>query len=646
MTDMVATTRDRYVPRHAAPTRATGLAAAVVLVYLGVATFPGTFDAVAPGLDPGWVWAINHIPGTAFRFGHDVIFTYGPLGYLITPLPLGSNLFQAAALWVLSQGAMLAMVVYHYRRNRSLLAAVAFATGFLLALSFGLLYEYRLLVVLGLLLTVPPEDRPLWRVASVGAAVLAAVLTFTKLSTGAAALALLGVAAVAWLVRGRVRARDVLIVMTSWIVVTILFGFMLLGGPEGFGDWLGLTVELSSGYVRAMSVQGPTILAVTGLSALGVFAAYLAATARWDRGALLMALSFGGAIFIAFRHAFVRHQGRFIYGFLLALFAVSMLTAVTRRRLVIGAVASALVIPAAAAAAAEPFCSCPWNAQALLPGRGLENLVSVIRLQETERRLVASGHENLEVRQLPRKWRTTIGDGTVDSVPFDLSFVPANGLRWIPNPVLQTYHAFTPELDGWAAGHFLGRDAPQFLVLQYADIDERNPMLAEPATWRAIAARYEPVATATPREGRGPVALLHRRTSPVPIQLRPLTGTTTGAMGRWIDIPPSDDLVLASVELRPDLDGQLAVFLWRYAPLYMDLSYLDGTVRTIRIIPATAEEGMLVNRPPFTLRSFTRLLEGRLPEPAVAFRLHGPGSGSFDSSFGVAWHRIRWAPPG
>jgi hypothetical protein len=171
-------------------------------------------------------------------------------------------------------------------------------------------------------------------------------------------------------------------------------------------------------------------------------------------------------------------------------------------------------------------------------------------------------------------------------------------------------------------------------------------MLAEPATWRAIAARYEPVATAPAREGGAPVALLQRRPSPVPIERRPLGEATTGGMGRWIDIPPTDGLVLATVELRPDLDGRLAVLVWRYAPLYMDLRYPDGTLRTVRIIPATANEGMLVNRPPFNLRSFVRLLKGELPEPAVAFRLHGPGAGSFAPSFDVAWQRIGWTPPG
>jgi hypothetical protein len=619
------------------------VAVAIVLVYLGVATFPGTFDAVLPGLDPGWVWGINRIPSTAFRFGEDVIFTYGPLGYLITPLPLGDNLIGAAVLWVLSQAAMLAVAVYHYRRTRSVLAVGAFAAGILLAQSFNLLFEYRLLVLLGALLTVSPEDRRPWLVASGCAAALAAVLTYTKLSTGLAAVALLGVAMIGWVVRRRVRLRDAAGVAVGWVLATVLVGLWVLDGSSNLARWIGLSLDLSGGYVRAMSVQGPTLLLVLGLLAVGVFAVYVAATALWDRPGLAIALPFAGAVFVAFRHAFVRHQGRFLYPLLLGVFAVAMLTAASRRRLLIAAAATALVIPVAGLAAAEPFCSCPWRPDLLGPTAGAEHLVSTLRLGATEARLRAAGRDNLAVSRLPARWRELMAGATADAVPFDLSFIAANDLRWTPNPVLQLYHAFTPELDRRTARHFFGPDGPRFLVLQYADVDERNPMLAEPRTWRAIAARYEEVGRARAGDGQ-PVALLERRAEPVPLRQRTLSGSAVGSVGRWVDIPASKDLVLASVELEPDPGGRLAVLFWRYAPVYADLRYADGTVRTVRILPATAGEGMVVNRPPFDLPSFLRLVDGDLPPAAVAFRLRGPGAGSFEPSFAIRWTRLPWHP--
>ena len=44
------------------------------------------------GLDNSWVYFINKAVYTNFKFGRDIIFTYGHLGYLINPLNIGDNI--------------------------------------------------------------------------------------------------------------------------------------------------------------------------------------------------------------------------------------------------------------------------------------------------------------------------------------------------------------------------------------------------------------------------------------------------------------------------------------------------------------------------------------------------------------------------
>lgn len=615
---------------------------AALLAYLFVATFPGEFSPVRPGLDPSWVYAINRIPHTEFRFGSDVVFTYGPLGYLITPLNVGGNLVAAAVAWTLTQVLLVGLIIHHYRAHRSVVGVAAFVTSFLLALSFGLLYEYRLLVLLGLLLSLPREPRWLGRGSAILAALLASLLLFTKLSTGVTAASMVAATLLLWWVRRRVSPAEIAILFGTYAVATLVLGTVLLGGIGGLFEWLGVTLELSSGYAGAMSVQGPTILMVTGLAAVVIFVLFVLANWRWNRAALPLALIFSAGVFFAFRHAFVRHQGRFIYGFLLATFGVCMLTARGRRALGFGAIAAVLVIPPAAVAATEPFCACPWFPRALTPGGGLDHLAAVLDLGETRRRLDRESAAGLTPAHIPDAWLQEIGSATVDSLPFELSFVPANGLRWVPNPVLQAYHAFTAELDGWAARHFSSAEGPDYLLLQYGDIDRRNHFLAEPALWRAVASRYEPWSDPAPAPS-GEVALLRRRPMPLPTGARPL-GSHPGRVGDWLPIPSSPGLVLASLDLQPDFGGRLAPLFWRIAPVYLDLRYPDGSIRTVRILPATASEGMLVNRPPFTLDSFLRFLRGRWPKAASSMRVHGPGTGSFQRDFQVVWQELWWEP--
>src|SRR6266849_2358442 len=66
--------------------------AGALLVIVAVLTVPGSYGAIGTGLDPSWVWGINAFRPAGFRFGRDVIFSYGPLGYLTRPLDIARNL--------------------------------------------------------------------------------------------------------------------------------------------------------------------------------------------------------------------------------------------------------------------------------------------------------------------------------------------------------------------------------------------------------------------------------------------------------------------------------------------------------------------------------------------------------------------------
>jgi hypothetical protein len=52
----------------------------VVVVCLLVIAFPGNYQALKPGLDASWVYALNYLTQTDFVFGRDFVHTYGPLG--------------------------------------------------------------------------------------------------------------------------------------------------------------------------------------------------------------------------------------------------------------------------------------------------------------------------------------------------------------------------------------------------------------------------------------------------------------------------------------------------------------------------------------------------------------------------------------
>ena len=58
-------------------------------------TFPPCFGRMGGGLDSSWAIGLNEAVNRHMIFGRDVVFTYGPLGFVTIPVNLGSNMVHA-----------------------------------------------------------------------------------------------------------------------------------------------------------------------------------------------------------------------------------------------------------------------------------------------------------------------------------------------------------------------------------------------------------------------------------------------------------------------------------------------------------------------------------------------------------------------
>jgi hypothetical protein len=55
-------------------------------------TFPPCFGRMGAGLDASWMLGLNEASSRHMNYGRDIIFTHGPIGFVIHPLDVGSNL--------------------------------------------------------------------------------------------------------------------------------------------------------------------------------------------------------------------------------------------------------------------------------------------------------------------------------------------------------------------------------------------------------------------------------------------------------------------------------------------------------------------------------------------------------------------------
>lgn len=619
---------------------------AILVALIGafvVATFPDIFRPMATGLDPSWVYAINELPYTDAVYGRDVVFSFGPLGYLVTPLDIGSNLVLASGLAIATQVASATVLLHHAWRTKRWLPILAFLVLLILAPSVGLLYEHRLLLTLALLLSISPMDRVAWKVATLVAMALAAVLLFTKLTSGLAAVAMLGAAALTWILQRHVRKRDALFfVGLPLLGMAALLTLVLLGGFADLLEWLAAVSQFTAGYSEAMSYPSPLSVTLLVTGTILVFATGAVLMSRRDPAVIPVALALGVLILLAFRHGIVRHYGRFVPAIVLVALPIIMVCLRSRRGLAPGFVASSIIVVLTFAMTTVADCMCPWGPDVMRPATGWNNLVSVVRLSDTRQRLADETSSRLAEDRLPAEMVTAIrsAGGSVDAIPWEIAFAPANRLDWQPNPVLQTYSAYTASLDRRTADHFRSSDAPDSLLVQFTEIDARHPMLGAPAMWRGILENYAPGPLPIAEGPFGQVALFARR-APDDLSLRRI-GRVTGSGSQWIPIPASTHLVFGSIDLRHDLSGRIAALVWRVEPLLIDLKLAEGGVITVRFLPSTAVNGMLLNRLPMTLQELLDFYQGRLPRELVAIRLHGKGMSSFQPTFEIEWFEARW----
>jgi hypothetical protein len=461
---------------------------------------PQVWAKVAPGLDASWQSGLAEAFERHLHWGPQVIFTFGPYGFVSTLLPFYRTTALLAVLFALAVSwGLAALVVAALRPSVSLLpgGAVAWAV---LAVANGRTGYPDLASVLALGLAL----RALWPsqasrgfVPLVLLGVLAGFLTLVKFNDGLVALGLLAVAVVARLVTGRAQPAGRFLLAGIVPMVASLLGAWAAAG-QSFADLASYargSLAIVAGYSSAMSLsegrRAEDFFAVTALALLAV-TFYLAARSRQlaPAAAACLAVALAGWAWAALKEGFVRHDAHDLTFFALVLLAAS-LAGVRRRYLLTqaGALAVMACFFGLAAGAVPPALHSPGASASAIATELKEvfGLGGFSRAQQQLRaELVAAGNS------LPAQVLTMADDHSVAIVPSEeaLAYVYQE-LDWDPEPVLQGYSAYTSYLDRLDASFLASARAPSRIFYQPLQvISGSNPWMSPPAALLAMYCHY------------------------------------------------------------------------------------------------------------------------------------------------------------
>jgi quinohemoprotein ethanol dehydrogenase len=620
----------------------TRVALAVVAgLYLAITNFPQLPLIVQPGLDPGWIYGINQAKVQSLRFGSHFVYTYGPLGYLLYPLDLGSNLSRALGFGIALSVLAAALGFIGVLRAPSTLGALVFVCALTAALraaapldpALGASGEYRIafFVLLALCLTIDMRHHhPLALLATA----LAAATVLMKLSLGMACAGSLGMYLLLQRRRGQIRSWHV-IAYAAGFALAVAALFTLTGNRlADLPDFLRYSLDLIAGQSDAMSLKGPFVEVLLGVGCLALATALAVQSPTRLRNRVLLALPI---LLVAYKHAFMRHDLHALNMFTVALGCFAVFALFADRSFEAAWIGAGLLLAMAAMTVVLGTRGQPTPSLTTLdPRPGLARMRAYG--DWTTLHAATSGRSAQALRDyvLPLPLQQRLRSGMVDVVPFDTAYIAANHLRWAPQPVFQSHLAYTAALDRLNAAHFTGSNAPQYVLYELKGLDGRHPFLDNPATTRALLCNY----VLDQREGD---LLVLRRAAPRCGALLP-AGERTIRWNEPITVPENADGVLVRLHIHYGLWGSLRRLLLRSPYVGLMMHYSDGSATSYRLLPAVAADGIWIDHLPRGTDAMEQLLSGSPPPAVRSFRVLSSKASWFEPEIGVEFVKLAPAP--
>jgi len=561
-------------------------------------------------LDNSWVAVIGWAAHNHLQFGRDIIFTYGPLGYVLYPVSLPLIYWPALALktainiFLLFTVFVLSARLHPVRRILLILTTV-------LAAFYSPLAAYMFLIVCAVFLVFwqKPSSRPL-QIA--GVAFLA--LTFLFKGTHLLLMLPLMVVGCAYLLWRRDN-RSLLLIVSSFLIALvaawILAGQKLTNLPAYFG-WM---LEVAQAYSEAMSRPPTNSVLAAGLIGLAFLTAQIVIAFVCDRSqprAWFVSVAHGMALFVVWKMSYTRADGHtpqlFYYGVPMAL-ALPMFY--DRRRTLSAAFDYSTIFVVIVCGLFVIHDRTHLTVTAALR-HARTRLTSNLRAltAPTQLRLKAqSAYEAEKNKFMLPQIRAIVGRSTVDVFGFQQAIAILNDFNYTPRPVFQGYCVTSTPLMKVNSDFYRSARSPQYVLFKLQTIEARIPAMDDAEALLVLVQNYEPVLV------ENGYTLLRRKATTPATEFRPIASGEARLLDR---IPVPNGTIWCRLKVRKTLFGRLVNFFYQLPELQV-ITDRSGTsaLRKNRIISSATENGFLMNPLLLTERDFVDLTKGNYDKAQI-----------------------------
>lgn len=545
------------------------------------------------GLDPSWsavlIWAAEH----GIRFGDQLIYTYGPLGYLHQNARYDPEIFDTYIAGQLLMGLGYTFVYTLCFR------ALAPPQRLLFVVSIGLFAPWLqadALVLSSGLFAVVALDRLIqsssrWSWAGlIVLAVFMNALSLMKFSIVPTAALLCSLGVLLYL-RDR-RPFEALALALIWILSGLALWLTHGQYLEDLPRFINTSLLMMSDYGAAMGTDGTMAALVQGvvglvLSSLALLL-WLKRESPRDLRVLALSAYLAFTLYVFWRAAYTRaDDGHTVFFLPQTVFLVFVLCALGTQRL--GRLGTMLAVAAllgmAVTVLLRPGTS--WASYADLPSSVLRR-ASQIGGSELHAQYRAQREALQRKFDLPEV-RKRVGNARIDLFGTAQGVLMLNGFNYAPRPIFQSYAAYAGALQRINEAYYLGDRAPPYVLMQLHPIDQHYPSSDDGMALLALLRTYRPVVA---EKG---FLLFRRDPTAVALRLPEFNGPFTRlGLNEWTDVNAGNEARLVYLRYRPSPLGSLRALTLREAKLQLEVQDTSGHVEKFLLVRAVANDGFLM----------------------------------------------------
>lgn len=531
--------------------------------------------AIGWDIDSSWKQALNLAYKEKLIYGTEIMYTYGPLGFLTTRLADYVPKYPTIILnlFILVAGCHFTYLVISKLKNKILILIFLFSN---ILFDFSLFYVDAILIFFYSIFYAFLYLKEKKVIYNILPGILCGICLFIKLNTGIIAGFFLFSYSL-FLILFKKESYAAIYSLGTFCLVISFFSLTL---PIDLLEYVKNSASIIDGYNDAMSAMFGNIWLIPFFSILFCFT-YLLCKGVPDffksKTNLFLAFSFAIITYVIFKQSFVRADThtRLFYSMVIPLFSLFYLFLNSIR---FDLAFKSLIVPIFIISMVGFEHSTIYYAVRKLVKGPWELKSSTVPLISSE-----------EACRLPSNIKDKIGGSTVDVLGSAVSYIFYNNLKYKPRPVFQSYVAYNESLMNMNYERFIGNSGPEFLLYHFGSIDDRHPFWDEPKIYDAIFINYEIIDTF--RSNQNKLFLFSREPQKLYLKEEILMDTIIG-WGNKINIPDDIGHTYAKIWYEYSFINKILRFVFQPIIPHITLNYEDKSTSVHSMIKTILPVGV------------------------------------------------------